>query len=673
MKFSTIRARLITLSVVFLAVLLLFSMRLMQMQVVEGKEYEAQIQKGAQKVQTVEAARGEIVDRYGRPFAVNRVSFDIVLDRAFLPDGEENESILALVRTLQGDNQLWIDNLPISQSEPYTFLPDRERDVAKLKKYVNVGDYANAEYVMHWLSELYGLQDYPPAEARILAGIRYEMAQRDFSYTTPYILARDVAVTTATKIKEHGFEMPGVDVSQSATREYPSGTLAPHVIGVTGPIYAEELESLGEDYRLDDMVGKSGIEKLMEENLRGTAGERIVFINPNGEVVEVVGTRDPIPGNTVSLTLDKNLQKVAQDSLEAQIRYLQQTAPAGQGREAFAGAAVAIDVKTGEVLCMATYPSYDLGSYYTDYSTLAADSVGTPLLNRALQGTYTPGSIFKPVTALSGLASGVITGADSTVFCGHVYTFFQDYQPGCLGSHGNINVITALQRSCNIFFYDVGRRSGIESIDKYAAAMGLGEETGIELPSALGQVSSPEFSESHGQDWVPGDVIQTAIGQKDNKFTPLQLANYAATIANRGTRMKVSIIKSIKSYDYEETILEHQPQVANQLEEDPAIFDLIIEGMRACAQVPGGSAYSYFGDYPISVAAKTGTPETREFPNSTFICFAPIEDPQIAVAVVIEKGWHGYTGAPVARAIFDEYFASRLSTIQPQEPGVLLP
>ena len=684
MKFSMLKTRTILLVAIFLAIMVAFGVRLMQMQIVDGEEYLSQISQGTQKTQRVKAARGEIVDRYGRPFAVNQVGFNVVLDRAFLAAGSENEIILRLTDLLTQSGESWIDNLPITQSEPFTFLEDRDEDVAKLKKYVNVNEYATADYVMHWLIEEYGLEEYTSEEARILAGVRYEMVQKDFSYITPYVFATDISIETATKIKEHSYELLGADIEQTTVREYPTGTIAPHVIGITGPIYENELAQLGEGYNLDDTVGKSGIELALESELRGTDGTREIFINSSGEVVDVIETKSPEPGNTVVTTIDKNLQSIAQEALQLQIEYLQTYAEAGKGKEAFAGAAVAIDVKTGEILVAASYPGYDLNTYYDDYSTLAADTVNNALYNRAFQGTYTPGSIFKPATALAGLATGVID-ANSTVYCGQVYTRFPDYPARCLSMHRDINVVRALQESCNIFFYDVGYRAGIENIDKYAMALGLGVNPNIDILmgdqsfySATGTLSSPELSASRGEIWNPGDVIQSAIGQFDNKFSPIQLASYCATIANRGTRMRPTLVRSIESYDMSQTIREHEPTVVSQLEEDPSVFDPIIQGMVNCARIGSGSYYSgylgkTFADYEIDVACKTGTPETAQFPNSTFIAYAPVDDPQIAVAVVIEKGWHGYTGIPVARAIFDGYFYSQVSSETPQQSGQLLP
>ncbi|GAA6515025.1 penicillin-binding transpeptidase domain-containing protein [Merdimmobilis hominis] len=672
MKLSTQRSRVMLLSAALGVVLFIYIIRLMQLQIVQGEEYYAMVNRGTERSQVVEAARGEITDRYGRPFAVNRVGWNIVLDRAFLEKGRENETILKVINMLEETGESWIDNLPITEAAPFQFKEGYEAEVARLKKFAGVGESATVDDVLYWLTtERFHLEEYAPEDARKIAGVRYEMEQRGFSISTPYTFAEDISITTATKIKERGFELPGVDIQESAVREYVNDDLAPHIIGRIGPIYAEEYQDLKDKgYAMNGVIGKEGIEKQFEDQLRGQNGTRQIYLNSQGNVVEVTEGKTPVPGNTIMLTLDQKLQQVAKDALIQEIQLLNATAPVGQGREADAGAVAAIDVKTGEVLVLLSWPDYHLTTYNQDFSDLLKDE-RNPMFNRALMGEYTPGSIFKPTVATAALASGEIDES-STVFCGMKYTFFDDYQPGCLSFHRDINVITALQKSCNIFFYDVGRRIGIDRINYYASSFGMGQPTGIELPERVGRLSSPEFSKSVGETWTGGNVIQAAIGQKDTKLTPLQMANYTATLANDGKRMEVSIIKAVKDYTREETYQEHTPSIRQQVDASQEVFDVVRRGMIA-ASGAGGTSSATFGNYPISVASKTGTPETHQFPNSTFIAYAPADDPQIAVAVVIEKGWHGYTGAPVAKAIFDEYFSLNATPAQVPPKGELLP
>jgi penicillin-binding protein 2 len=407
--------------------------------------------------------------------------------------------------------------------------------------------------------------------------------------------------------------------------------------------------SLEKGYSMNDTVGREGIERAYEDVLRGTDGERLIERDASYNVTDVTESSAAVPGDTVVLTIDKNIQRAAMEALKEEIAYLNANAPEGQGREADAGAVVAIDIKTSEVLACVTYPTYNLETYAEDFAANSSDPLN-PFWNRALSGVYAPGSTFKPTVAIAGLTEGIIT-PETQVQCARVYTYFSDYQPTCLSAHGMMTVMDALRASCNIFFYDTGRQVGIETINRYAQALGLGVPTGVELTEATGTQCDPNTVN-------PGDVLQASIGQLDNGYTPIQLANYVATIARRGVRTNVSLVKSISSYfDYEDVIETHDVEVLSTLDDVPdEVWDTVFEGMRRATHATNGTSYSYLGDYPITVGSKTGTPQTKEFPNSTFICFAPLEDPQIAIAVVIEKGWHGYTGAPVARAVLDAYF-----------------
>lgn len=657
-----------------LAVFAVYGLELYQVQVVQGAAYLQALDAGTTKEQIIPAARGEILDRNGEPLSINTTGYQVVLDRVYLPREEQNRIILELTQLLSAAGEEWTDNLPITRTSPFRFLEDEPGSeetpyaarVSRLKKDAEVAPYASVDDVLYNLAKRYGLEDFTPAEQRVIMGVRYEMERRGFSASTRYTFAENVSISTVAKVKERGFDLRGVDVEESSLRQYVSGSIMPHIVGYIGPIYQEEYQQLQEkneelakinkDYKLNDTIGKAGVELAFEETLRGSSGVRRITLNAAGDVVDSKTVTEPVPGNTVVLTIDSELQRVAQTALENQIAYLQATSEEGKGREADAGAAVAIHCKTGEILAAATYPSYDMDTFKRAYSTLLADE-RHPLVNRAYQGTYAAGSCFKPCVALAGLAEGVITPS-TTIQCTGVYTRFETYHPKCLYVNGFINVLDALKVSCNYFFYETGYQLGIDRIERYATQLGLGQPTGLELPELIGEVSSPETKAKHEADpWWDGDTVQSAIGQLYNNFTPLQLANYTATIANRGKRMQAHIVRSIESYSREETVSVTRPTVAETVSAPDEAFDAVIEGMRRVTRDPsGGTAYSYLGDYPIEIAAKTGTPETKQFPNSVFICFAPVEDPEIAVCVVIEDGWHGYTGAPVAREIFNQYF-----------------
>lgn len=675
---------------VVFTVFVVYILQLMQMQIVDGAAYKSRLNEGSSRDQIIEAARGEILDRYGNPLAINVTGYNVVLDRAFLPEEAQNRIILDLTRLLTESGEGWIDNLPISMEQPFQFIEDGAaaaekvyaKQVERLKNDIGVAQYTSVDDVLYNLVQAYRLEDFSPQDQRTIAGIRYEMVRRGFNISTRYTFAENIAIATVAKIKERGFALKGVDVAESSVRQYVSGSIAPHIIGYVGPIYAEqkaeieqknkELKKINKDYRLNETIGKAGAELQFEETLRGSYGIRRITMNAQGDVIDAKTVTEPVPGNTLVLTIDSNMQQVAQDAMGKEIRYLQQNAPPGEGREADSGAVAVIHCKTGEVLAAATYPTYDMDTFKYDYASLLADE-RHPLTNRAYYGTYAAGSCYKPAVAVAGLATNGIT--PTTIYnCSRVYTRFDDYRPTCLSAHGNLTVLDALKHSCNIFFYELGYNVGIDTMNRFSAQLGLGQPTGIELPEKIGELSSPATKEQHepGVPWTEGDIVQSAIGQLYNNFTPLQMANYTATIGNRGKRMELHMVKSIENYNLDGSVMVSEPKVAQVVDAPREVFDTVTEGMVRASR-PGGTSGNYIGNYPIDIASKTGTPQTKRYPNSVFIAFAPAADPEIAVAVVIEKGWHGYTGAPVARAIFDQYFYSNNEQVAPIGYGVLLP
>ena len=654
MHFSKDKARFIILQAVMWFIFLLFVMKLMNLQIVNGQKYLDMQNKTSYRTQTIKAARGEIVDRNGIPFTKNVVSYDLVFDKALTPEDSLNEIILRLCHIMEKQGETWHDSLPLAKDGSDKFTDD-EAEIKRLKgkNFLNLNSYADASEVNYWLTERYDLQEYSRKERRTIAGVRYEMEKQNYSLSNRFLFSEDIALETAVLIRQENFTLPGVDVVENAKRSYVDGDLAPHIIGRTGVMFAEEVEyylSKGRGYTPTDIVGKDGIEKTFEDVLRGTDGERKIALSPTYEVTGISVEKEPVPGNTVVLTLDKNMQKAAMEGLIEEIKFLNETAPEGKGKEADAGAVVAIDIKNSELLCAVSYPSYDLSRFSEDFAKNNADK-RSPFLNRAFNGRYAPGSCFKPVTGAAALNEG-IADRNTKVTCTGVYTALADsgYTPTCLSSHGPVTVVDAIRHSCNIYFYEMGRQLGIPKINEYAQKLGLGEKAGIELSETAGTLNNPDTDN-------PGDALQAAIGQLDNGFSPLQLANYTATLARNGVRQDVTLIKGVSpTYDVKDMKAVEVKRPRRDTGIDKEVFDIIREGMVQVTQDVRGTAYRYLHDYPIVIAAKTGTPETKEFPNSTFICYAPADDPQIAIAVVIEKGWHGYTGAPVARKVFDAYF-----------------
>ena len=429
-------------------------------------------------------------------------------------------------------------------------------------------------------------------------------------------------------------------------------------MGITGPITAEELEDGDNEdiYKLTDYIGKSGIEKVCEEYLRGSRGEKTVYSTSAGDVSEVV-TTEPEQGNTVTLTIDANMQKVAQNALKKKVDKL-----VNAGNYKAAGAVVAVDVNSSAVLCAATYPSYNNNTYTKNYNKLAKNE-SAPLWDRALMSGYAPGSTFKPCVAIAGLEEGIIN-TDTTFYCSKKYKL-SDITLKCLGYHGSENVSMAINDSCNIFFYNVGKKLGINNIDKYATMFGLGQATGIELPEATGTLAGISEREAAGGEWYIGDTVQAAIGQSDNTFSPLQLANYCATIANGGTRYEAHIIKNITSYDNTEVLVDKsEPKVAYKMSITPKNLKAVQNGMEAVGG-PGGFCWEAFKKLPVRCAAKTGTAQVKEkidnyyrtYDNGILITYAPADNPQIAIAQVIERADSGSSTAEVAAAIYKYYFS----------------
>ena len=729
---SSERLRYIVLGSLVGAVFLFFVGQMMVLQLRDGEEYARQATAGTSTVQQTTSARGEIVDAYGKAFTGNTTVCNITVDSNYFSPLELNPLLLTLTDLCREYGCAWRDELPLSAEAPYPFTDD-EAAVRTLRGKLQLSENASPEDVLYWLRDLYNLNDYtdtdvldrlrarnkleglsdaealdwlrnyrrtPQAtdaelieslrtqyqmfryteeEQRLLCGIRYTMTLSEFSDYNPYTFAVEINDALLAAVKENSARLPGVDGVSVPVRTYLTGDLAAHVLGVTGSISSEEYNRLKEDggtysmqnpsgYRISDTIGKSGIERVMESELRGQNGLRTVVQDQDGNVIRVEETVKAVPGHTVQLTLVQNVQAAAQQALADRIQYLNQNAPAGRGKEAEAGAVVAVDVKTGGVIAMASYPTFDLSEYYQNYSQMVQQSP-SPLLNRAAQGLYTVGSTYKPAVSLAALDTGTIT-ATERVNCTGRYTFYRDYQPVCEGVHGPISVVDALRVSCNIFFYDMGRRMGIETINEYSYALGLGHATGIEIPEQAGQLSSPETRAAIGEEWYDSYDLQSAIGQLDNQFTILQMASYTATLASRGQRLQIHLVDKIWDYNMQNVLYRAVPTVVEQIEAADETWDAIREGMiRSCYNdsYGRGTSYGTWGStrgktwsmygVDILVAGKTGSPQRGDgLVNSCFICYAPAEDPEIAVAVIIEKGYEGDRAAPVARAVLEEYF-----------------
>lgn len=643
--------RILGLGILLLLVIILFGVRLVDFQILSAEEYASQSNSVSNRTSVIKAARGEILDCYGRPIAVNREGYDIIFNSAYIDKNKLNDTILTLTRLLKENNTEWVDNLPITKKSPFKF--DEEiSSIATLKSKLGLNDYATCENCIDAMIEEFSLQEYTVSEQRTIMGVRYSMLKADFSISAPYTFAEDISNDLMIYIKESLSHLDGVEISVVTYREYTDGTLAPHIIGSVGKITAEEWESLKEkNYSYNDSVGKSGVEKAFEDYLKGTDGLMSYKVDSEGNIISSEVSVAPKQGNTVMLSIDKRLQSVAQQALSDTI-----IAANNNGSKISGGSAVAVNVKTGQVLASANYPSYDLSEYNENYKQLSADS-SKPLFDRAFNGIYPPGSTFKPATAIAALDTGNI-GTNESINCVQTYRYYaaSGFTPQCMHYHGSLNIVGALSHSCNYFFFESGRRVGINKLNGYCRQLGLGEYTGIEVSESQGILAGPDFSESVGSVWYEGNTLSAAIGQGDNSFTPLQLAMYTATIANGGTRYRATLLSEVRSYDLDERIDVVKGEKLNQVEADESVFELVKKGMKSVTEE--GTARSYFTDYPIQVGGKTGTAQNAGADHSVFVAFAPFDDPEIAVSVVVEHGEFGTSTVPVARAIIDEYFYS---------------
>lgn len=633
------------LSVILIIVLIIYTARIYSIQVINSSKYSS-VAHGSTTVRTsvLKAPRGEILDCYGREIAVNRDGYNIVFNKAYVADNL-NDIILTLTNLLDENKVEHTDKLPIEYTEPYNFKADES--TAKLIKTLDVADYATAENCFERLIERYELENYNTNDQRKIMGVRYSMEIADFSISYPFTFAEDIPTEIMRKISESNFMLQGVSIEIVPFRDYPDTSLAVNLIGTVGPIYEEDWNS-GENYKsrgysYNDKVGKSGIEYYAENYLRGTDGEITYYLDSEGNIVSSEITKSPIAGKTIMLTLDSKMQRTVQDALSETVRNLQST-----GGTVTAGTAVVIDIKNGGIITAANYPTYDSATMSKNYDQLLADP-SNPLTNRAFQGVYPIGSTIKPIVAAAALENNLYNISE-TIFCKQKYDYFEDYQPHCMHYHKDMGLTAALSKSCNYFFFELGRRVGAVTLTDYFKQFGLGVKTGVEVDDSSGILVEPK---SNG---FGGDTLQIAIGQM-NAFTPLQLCNYVATFANGGTHYKATLIDKIVSYDLTEIYDNCEPQVLNTISLKDTTLKYVKEGMLSVTV--DGTGHAALGDYPIKLGGKTGTSQVEGgADHSTYILFAPFDEPEIAISVVLEHGSSGYSAGSLVRKILDAYFFS---------------
>ena len=658
----------------------LYGFRLIFLQLVNGDSFTAQATNTTDYKFTVTAARGDIVDSKGERIASSTTGYNVVLNKLLMGDEDLDTMLQKIVGLLGKNGESWNDSLLIGQPDAaghyeFTAASDNaaeQKALAAMKDNLGLQQYATADDVMEKLVEDYDLADFSLYWQRVLSGIHYEMQLQAFSNVNNFVMAENVSEATVATIKENSLSLPGVEIVETSTRSYEQGTVLPHVLGRVGKITAEKWKVTDENgqvtyplkekgYNMNDIIGISGLESAYEDQLRGKDGVETITRNSDGVIVNTALTTVPEPGHTVQLTIDSEFQKAVDQALAKNVEWIKNTY--ADSKQANAGAVVVIDVKTGGVLAASNYPSFDQNLYAAQYSEYSADE-NMPLFNRALQGLYTPGSTYKPSVAVAGLDTGLLN-RNSTVNCTRVYTYYKDYRPRCAQhGHGNgpIDVVNAIKWSCNIFFYDVGRRLTSDVYDAYAYKLGLGQRTGVEVNEAVGRLTKKT-----DKNYTSSLDIQAAIGQGNTVVSPIQLATYAATLANNGVRYRTHFVKAILDTNTGEVLSETQPEVMDIIEGNGNTFELVRQGMKQVPSTISGKISSY----PIAIACKTGTPQRSEtyasgkhYLNAMMIAYLPADDPEIAIGITVEYGGYGARTGDLVVDIANAYFAMKDGTLE---------
>lgn len=677
---------LLALMILLLAVYLGF---LYQLQIIDGEIYYNRSKEITETKLTVTASRGNILDRYGRILIGNKECYNLKIntDKLFSNNDDPNGTILELIDMVQQYGDVYTDDLPITSSPPFEYDPAMTaiqetmlkayfKDKAKEFKEMGLPEEPTAVQLMSYMRTRYSIDNsYSAEEMRLIAGVRYSINVRYAINTADYIFVEDASMKLISSILEK--KLTGIEVNRAYVRDYRT-EYAAHILGYVGLMTQEEYEKYSlYKYSTDAYVGKDGIEYAFESYLHGTDGEKYDTKNAAGTVLATVYTKEPVPGNHIYLTIDivlqEQVERILGNCLDALIRTREVERMEAKLRgeyneemkdEITGAAAVVVNVNTGEPLAIASWPTYDVTTIIENYAQLL-ETPNAPLFNRALMGAYAPGSTFKPCTAIAALTEGIINTED-LVDCQGVYTRYaaEGYAPECWiwqqgYTHPEENVVTAIRDSCNYFFYTISNDLGIDKMGDIAHAFGLGVPTGVELVETTGNMSNSEnHSDYTGTEWRIGDTLQAGIGQSDSIFSPLQLAEYCATVANSGTRYSASILKSIRTYDYSKKLYEREPEVLSTVETADYNWAAVQEGMEQVVNSPyNESNYLNFIDCAWHVAGKTGTAQKGEGiqNDGIFMCYAPYKDPEVAIFVVVERGGAGADVQFIARHIMDAY------------------
>lgn len=670
---KNIRLRYNILNVIIYIVGIVLLLQLFNLQIVHGSEYRETSNTRLTREAVLKAARGDITDSSGVKLVTTKTGFSLELYKTKIDDQELNNMILKMVEILEENKDEVVDNLPIDIN-PYKFNMENEEEQKEWKKEYELDENANAEECFNTLKEKYKIQSENIEDIRKIMVVRYEIDRNGYSNIRPIIVAKDISRESSIQIEEQGHLLPGTAIVTEPIVTYPYGTLASHVLGYLGLISAEEYAEKSDEYDINDLIGRDGIQYMFEKYLRGEDGIRQIDMSVDGEVTGEYISKEAVEGCDVVLTIDANLQKAVENALEEGMKKIQE-GYYGEKHDADAGAAIVMNVKTGEVLALASNPVYEPELYIEGISQKKLEEYekNGSTFNRAISGTYAPGSIYKMVVATAALETGTID-TETEIYDSGIYPYA--HQPVCWywstyrTGHGYQNITEAIKHSCNYFFYEIGYRMGVDTFAKYAEYYGLNKKTGIELPSeSTGLIASTKVAEEMGEVWQPGNTLSAAIGQSDNNFTPIEMARYISMLANGGKAVDVSIVKSIIDPDGNEISESEIEEYVNGMLGNPDTeledlnikqenLDAILEGMKGVTSEPGGTAYYIFSDFGMDIAGKTGSAETQidGKVNGWFAGFAPYDDPEIAVVVLIEDAGSGGNTAEVAKTIMQEYF-----------------
>ena len=683
---ANVNLRYNTLTVLIYVVGIILIAQLFNLQIVHGAEYREQSNTRLTRESTLEAARGAILDKTGTPLVTSSMQFSLEMYKTKVDNDTLNENILNMIQVLEKYSISYVDSFPININ-PFEFKISDET-LSQWKESNDLDENLTAEQVFNEFKDKYKIKNTDISEVRKIIAIRYELAQKGYSSTKAVTIATNIPREAVAEFSENSSKFSGINIVVEPVRSYTSGTLASHILGYASQISADEYETRKNTYDQNDIIGKTGIEYVFEEYLKGKNGTKQIDMDVDGTTTAEYISEEAVAGSDVVLTIDANLQKVTEDALAANI---QKIASGGFGKayDAKAGACVVMNVNTGEVLAMASYPTYNpadfVGGISNENWAKYRDDEAKPLVDKAIQNSYSPGSTFKMITAIAGLESGVIN-LNTRINDTGVYTKYSDYQPRCWyytdyhRGHGYLDVSGAIEKSCNYFFYETADRMGIDTLVRFAKYFGLGTKTGIELQGeTAGVVASKEArAELHPDEpyWSAGHTLQAAIGQSDNEFSPLQMARYISMLVNGGHRVDVSIVKTIRNADGSEVSREEinkfvnsklgiEEETTEDIEINQDYLNAVLQGMKSVTSDSGGTAYVRFKDFNVSVGGKTGSAEAAgNKVHAWFVGFAPFENPEIAIVVMVENGGHGNYTAEVVRDIMAEYFGMNTQNVE---------